>query len=152
MKNLLRIGFVLLMATAFTGCFKNNDNFVASNPVVGSWVINSAERGDNYGWYQFASGLETGILDFYNHGSAEYTEHNLSLTGNWYIGTSNGSYYDEYGNYRTGPHQTMSVRLYDSYSGSSIDLNFDYVTFSNNSFIGTDYYAGSVERYQFVRY
>lgn len=151
MKTFLRISFVLVLATAFTGCYKN-DNFVAASPVVGSWVISSAERADSYGWYQFSSGLETGILDFYNNGSAQYTEHNLSLTGSWYVGTSNGSYYDEYGNYRNGPHQTLSVHLRDSYSGSVIDLNFGYVTFYDNSFIGTDYYAGSVERYRFVRY
>ena len=150
MKTFLRLTFILIVATAFTGCYKK-DVYI-QDPVIGSWVLDNASRANSYGWQTFYAGIENGVLDFYSNGSATYNENHVSLTGNWYISNSNGGYYDESGYYRTGSHQTLYVHLYDSYSNSTIDLNFGYVAFQNNRFVATDYYAGAVEKYEFSRY
>lgn len=152
MKTMMKFTVVLLMATAFMGCSKNGDSYAAADPIVGSWMLRDASRNNNYGWQSFYSGLENGVLEFYNNGSASYSEGHLNLTGNWYVSNTNGAYYDEYGYLRNGLHQTLYVSLSDRFSGNSIELNFGYVVFQGSRFIATDFYGNGVERYEFRRY
>lgn len=155
MKPILRLTFFLLVATSFTSCMKVVDipNPEAVNPLAGSWVVSGANENDGYGWQPFSPGFENGIFEFYDHGSARYDDGNISFSGSWHITNSDNSYYDEYGNFYSGPHQSLETFTSDPYSDNTLNLYFDYIAFVNsNLFIATYFDGKYVERVSFSRY
>ncbi|MDE3234997.1 MAG: hypothetical protein KGO81_03505 [Bacteroidota bacterium] len=122
------------------------------NPVSGSWVLTDAVQYYGGGWQHFATGLESGVFDFYDNGAAGYNDGNIYMKGNWYSNTVVSGYYDQYGNYYNDSHQTFEVYLYDSYTNTSADIYFDDVFFTGSQMIGTVYTNGVVEKYVFSRY
>ncbi len=122
------------------------------NPVAGSWVLSESLRSNGNGWYYFNTGLENGVFDFYNNGSAQYDDgHNL-MRGSWLLRTVSSGYYDQYGDYYNDLHDSFEVHVYDSYTQGSADLYFDDVIFTGNKIIATNYNGGLISKYVFRRY
>jgi len=139
----------MLAAVLLSGCSKVV--VTISDPVSGSWVLTDASGKDAGGWYSINTGLESGIFDFYPNGSATYSDHNVTMHGSWYTSISISGYYDEYGDFYTNSHETMTVRLSDSY-GNSANMYFDDIRVSGNSLTGTVYDGHTLEKYHFSRY
>jgi hypothetical protein len=151
MKSILRSGiFVTLAVIALSSCTKVT--IEPQNPITGSWILTAAAEGDAYGWSPFYSGLENGVFTMYSNGAALYDDAGVKMQGNWYISTVSGGYFDEYGSYYNGPHQQLQLRLSDPYTHSSIDLNFDNVSFYSGRFVATYFNGILIERYSFERY
>jgi len=121
-------------------------------PITGSWVLTDAAHKDAYGWYTVTTGVESGVFTFYNDGTARYSERGVTMQGNWYVRTTTGGYYDEYGDYYTNSHQSLEIHVSDYYSDDAIDMVFDNVRFSGGSFVATNYNNNYIERYRFSRY
>jgi hypothetical protein len=149
MKRILLLSSLVVMVL-LTSCSK----VVISNqePIVGSWVLTDAAHKDQYGWYTINTGIERGVFTFYNSGRATYTERGVTMEGNWYIRTTGGGYYDEYGDYYTNTHQSLEVHVSDYYGDDAIDMEFDHVRFRGNNFVATNYNNNYIERFTFGRY
>lgn len=150
MKLFLRLTPVLLAVFVLTGCTKVV--VVADSSLAGSWVLTDVSQKDAYGWYSVVTGLENGVFDFYNDGTVRYTDNHVSMQGNWYVQTTIGGYYDEYGNYYSDSHQSLEIHLSDYYSDNYADLYFNDVRIYANRFVATNYDGTYVERYRFSRY
>ncbi len=154
MRSILRLTTISLISVFFlSSCVKEVTVAVTTqSPIAGSWILNSAAEGDSKGWYPFYAGLENGVFTMYNNGSAIYNDAGVSMSGQWYITTVSGAYFDEYGSHYNGTHQALQLHLSDPYTHSSIDLSFDNVDFYNNSFVATYFNGNLIERYSFERY
>ncbi|HRH60804.1 MAG TPA: hypothetical protein PL045_09565 [Chitinophagaceae bacterium] len=153
MKSVLRLSFVLLIATALFSCKKTV--YVTPspvNPLEGTWALTSAEESGAYGWHGFSTGLESGTFNFYGNGAATYSDGYYYMQGSWTMYAVNSGYYDEYNNYHTGTHNAIVFHLSDNTKGSTVDLYFDYVQFYNGEFVATFDNGVSTERYWFGRY
>jgi hypothetical protein len=149
MKLLIRLSFVMLAAILLSSCSKVV--VTVSDPVSGSWVLDNASGKDAGGWYGINTGLENGVFHFYSDGSAMYSDNGLIMHGSWYTNISLNGYYDEYGDFYTDSHETMTVRLSDSY-GNSANMYFDDIRVSGNYLTGTVYDGHTLEKYHFSRY
>ena len=154
MKSILRLSTLAILSLfLLSSCVKEVTVAVTTeSPITGSWILNSAAEGDSKGWSPFYTGLENGVFTMYNNGSATYADADVSMSGQWYITTTTGAYFDEYGSYYNDIHQALQLHLSDPYTHSSIDLNFDNVDFYNNSFVATYFNGNLIERYSFGRY
>lgn len=156
MKPILRLAFIFLVAVAVSSCSKVVDRPYEpppSNPLKGSWIVSATDESDEYGWKPFSSGLENGIFYFYNNGTVQYNDNNVTLTGSWDVNTTANGFYDEYGNFFTGIHQSLETHMTDSYSDNTLNLYFDYISFENSNLFVATYYDGKyVERFTFSRY
>jgi hypothetical protein len=150
MKPIIRLTLLLIAVASLSGCSKVIIDIQPS--IAGSWVLTDAAHKDSYGWYSVNTGVENGIFYFYNNGQAKYVESGTTLTGTWYMQPSTDGYYDEYGNYYTNNHQSLSIHV-SNYSGSDVvDMYFDDVRVNSNSFVGTNYNSDYIGRYRFSRY
>lgn len=149
MKKILRLTILVFLIAALSSCTKTG--FDRGSSIAGSWVLTDAARATNYGWQTLNTGLENGVFTFYNDGSITYRDETITMHGNWYISNATGDYFDESGYPRYGAHQSLHVQL-SGYNNSYITLNFENFLYDGNSFVGTDYYAGYAERYEFRRY
>ena len=154
MKSILRLTTISVLSVFFlTSCVKEvTITPTPQSPITGSWVLSAAAEGDSYGWSPFYTGLENGVFTMYGNGTATYDDADVSMSGQWYITTTNGAYFDEYGSYYNGTHQALQLHLNDPYTHSSINLNFDNVNFYKGSFVATYYNGQLIERYSFSRY
>ncbi len=152
MKTVIRILVTIIISSfIFISCSKSVG--INSNPIVGSWVLTDAAKGNANGWRPLFTGLENGVFTFYANGTATYDDGFSLYQGNWAIYSSSTGYYDYNGNYYTDFHDALQVRLRDFSTNSSINLNFDDVNFnSGNYFTATTYNNFSIERYGFSRY
>ena len=151
MKSLLRIVPFALLILSFSSCIKRYDTPpVVIDPLVGSWYLYDASESNGNGWYSFDAGVD-GVLSFYENGSAQYDDGYSFLQGSWNTQYISDGYYDEYGNYYTGNHESFQTSLGNN-DNTSLNLYFDEIAFSgNNEFIGTYYTGKSVEKYTFRR-
>lgn len=151
MKKVLRYLPLLLIVLFAQSCIKSS---VAPNvpPIAGSWVLIETKQSTGNGWYYFNSGLEEGIFDFTNNGSAQYDDGYNLMTGNWSLRTISSGYYDEFGNYYNELHDSFEIHVYDNYTRNSADLYFDDVRFTGSKIIATNYYGGVISKYVFGRY
>jgi hypothetical protein len=153
MRTILRLTPVLLAAFFISSCVKKEVIPPAPpNPIVGAWVLTNADESDGYSWQPFYTGLENGIFYLYGNGTAEYDNGSTVMQGTWYMPATNGPYYDENGNYRNSYHNSLQINLSDAYSHGSVDMTFDYVTFTGNRFIATYDNGSTTERYWFSSY
>ncbi len=152
MKTVVRSMLVVFISSLLlTGCVKSVG--LVSDPIVGSWVLSDAAKGNSSGWRPLYTGLENGVFTFYANGSAVYDDGHYTYQGNWAVTTTSTGYYDYYGNYYTDFHDALQVRLRDYSTNSTISLYFDDVNFnSGNYFTATYYNNNSIERYGFSRY
>jgi hypothetical protein len=151
MKPILRLSFLLLVSYSLIGCMRK-DVVAPQSPITGSWILSSALEGDVYGWQPFYTGLENGIFDLYENGAAQYSDGHVVLQGNWYISNTSGGYYDEYGSYYVGTHQSFDIHVSDYYTSSNVDLHFDNVKVFGNQLVATYYNGTYIESYTFRRY
>ena len=149
MKLFIRLSFVMMAAVLLSSCSK----FVVtvSDPVSGSWILTDASGKDAGGWYSINTGLESGVFHFYPDGTATYSDNSVALRGSWSTSTSLNGYYDEYGDFYTDSHTSMSVRLSDGY-GNSANIYFDDIRVSGGRLTGTVYDGHTLEKYHFSRY
>ena len=157
MKRLPLFAFTLTLVVSFSSCMKVVDVPAPTqrvvNPLSGSWVISSAEESDGYGWQPIFPPYSNGIFDFYDHGSVQYQDASIVLTGTWYTFSSTNSYYDEFGSYYSGAHRGLELNITDFYSGNALILSFDYISFINsNSFVATYFDGKYAQRVTFSRY
>ena len=153
MKTVLSLSTILFISICFSSCVKSVE--VSAPPptysISGTWYVSDASYLGNHGWYSFDPGLP-GIFSFYNDGSAQYSDNDGNMQGDWNTTIVTTGYYDEYGNYQVDSHKDFAVSVSGS-SGSYIDLYFDDISFAgNNQFVATYYDGKSIERYTFVRY
>jgi hypothetical protein len=151
MKRMIHTLALLFTVTIlFSSCVKSVELYV--DPIVGSWVLSNASKGNANGWQSLNTGLETGVFTFYTNGGATYNDGYRLYQGNWSITTVSSGYYDYYGNYYVDYHNAMQVSL-RSTNGITINLYFDDVDFSSSNYFSATYYRNySVERYGFRRY
>lgn len=151
MKKTIHLFAILFSVTIFfSSCVKSVD--VYNDPIVGSWILNDASKGNANSWYPLFTGLENGVFSFYANGGATYDDGYNLYQGSWSINTVSSGYYDYYGNYYVDYHDAMQVRL-RSNNGTSINLYFDDVSFNSANYFSATYYRNySVERYGFKRY
>jgi len=150
MKPYLRLTFLLIAVASLSGCSKVIIDIKPS--IAGSWVLTDAAHKDSYGWYSVNTGVENGVFYFYNNGQAKYVENGTTLNGTWNMETLTDGYYDEYGNFYTNSHESLSIHV-SNYSGSDVvDMYFDDVRVNANSFVATNYTKDYVGRYRFSRY
>ena len=151
MKKVLR--YLPLLAVLFfaQGCVKS---VLVSDipPISGSWVLAESSKSSGNGWYYFNTGLESGVFDFYNNGSAKYDDGYNLMKGSWNIRSSSSGYYDQYGTYFSDVHESFEIHVYDNYTHGSADLYFDDVVFTGGRIIATNYNGGIISRYIFKRY
>lgn len=151
MKKTIHLFAILFSVTIFfSSCVKSVD--VYNDPIVGSWILNDASKGNANSWYPLFTGLENGVFSFYANGGATYDDGYNLYQGSWSINAVSSGYYDYYGNYYVDYHDAMQVRL-RSNNGTSINLYFDDVSFNSANYFSATYYRNySVERYGFKRY
>ena len=122
------ISFTLLLSSVifFASCTKTyvGTDYPPQDPIQGSWVLSNASEGTETGWYGFTTGLESGVFHFYSDGSAQYSDAQGTLSGQWYMQSIVGNYYDQYGSYHYDRHETLEIHLSD-HSGSAVNLAFD---------------------------
>lgn len=147
MKKLLLFSTLIIL---FSSCSKIGIA-PATRSMEGTWVLSDASRSNGYGWQYFHSGLEDGIFDFYRNGRAEYDDGYHRMKGSWRIRTVIGGYYDQHGYYYDRAHDTWEVRVFDNYTGGSIDMYFDEVAVYNNRIVATHYDGYFILRYTFRR-
>ena len=123
-----------------------------TNYVVGSWQLQYAERVRSYGNEQIYTGYENGSFYLRNNGSAEYSDHLGRMTGTWRMVQHNDGYYDEYGNWQSGPRNSLELRLYDNYRRDVIEWEFYAIEFSGNRMVGHMNRYGNEYIYVFRRY
>ncbi|CAN5192354.1 hypothetical protein BH11BAC6_BH11BAC6_08120 [soil metagenome] len=152
MKSILHFSTLSILSIFFLVSCTKVAVVIPQSPITGSWRITASAEGDSYGWTSFSTGLETGVFTMYENGSATYDEANITMQGSWSITTVSGGYFDEYGSYYNGAHNQLRLHLSDAYTHSSIDLNFDNVTFYNGHFTATYFNGSLIERYTFSRY
>jgi len=151
MKKYLRYLPLLAIFIFAQGCTKHV--IVPEDaPVRGSWVLSESSKNSGNGWYYFSTGLEDGVFDFYNDGTAKYDDGYNLMTGSWNIHTISAGYYDEYGTYYNDLHDSFEVHVYDNYTHGSVNLYFDDVRFTGNKIIGTNYSGNTISKYIFARY
>jgi hypothetical protein len=151
MKRSLRyIPLLLLILFVAQGCTKSV--IIADVPVAGTWTLNESYQSTGNGWRAVSTGLEGGVFNFYNSGSAEYDDGYNLMSGNWNIRRVLSGFYDEYGTYYNELHDSFEVHVYDSYTHGSVDLYFDDVRFTGNKIIATNYNGGIISKYIFRRY
>ena len=150
MKSIIRLSLLVVAIASLTGCSKIVIDIQPT--ITGSWVLTDAAHKDAYGWYSVTTGVENGVFTFFNNGRARYVENGVTLEGNWSIQTVTSGYYDEYGNYYTNSHQSMSIHVSNYYGDDTVDMYFDNVRINNNSFTGTNYNNNYIGRYRFARY
>lgn len=153
MKAILSLSSLLLISMCFTSCIKNVDVITppAINTVTGTWYISDAAKNNGYGWKGFNANLP-GVFNFYNDGSAQYSDNLGSMQGYWSSNYVYTDYYDVYGNYKTNSHNDFKIDV-SANDGSYIVLGFDDISFAGNNQFTTTYYDGkSIERYTFERY
>jgi hypothetical protein len=151
MKRSLRyIPLLLLILFVAQGCTKSV--IIADVPVAGTWTLNESYQSTGNGWRAVSTGLEGGVFNFYNSGSAEYDDGYNLMSGNWNIRRVSSGFYDEYGTYYNELHDSFEVHVYDSYTHGSVDLYFDDVRFTGNKIIATNYNGGIISKYIFRRY
>ncbi len=152
MKTFLRFSLLAILIGSFSSCIKTVEAppVVVVDPLVGSWYLYNASESYGNGWYSFDAGID-GVISFYENGSAQYDDGYNLLQGSWNTQYSQDGYYDEYGNYYTGNHETFQTSLSGG-GNSSLNLYFDDIEFAgNNEFIGTYYTGKGVEKYTFKR-
>ncbi len=152
MKKLLHFSLFTAILFSFTACIKTVETPtpVVVDPLVGSWYLYDASESYGNGWYPFDAGID-GVLSFYENGNAQYDDGNIFFQGSWYTTDVSDGYYDEYGNYYTGYHQSFQTSLSGNNNGS-LSLYFDDISFAgSNQFTGTYYTGKSIERYTFKR-
>lgn len=150
MKSIIRLTLLMVAVASLSGCAKV---VIDVQPTItGSWVLTDAAHKDDYGWYSVTTGIEQGVFTFYNNGRARYVENGVTMEGTWNIQTVNSGYYDEYGNYYTNSHQSMSLHLSNYYGDDTIDMYFDNIRIYGGSFVGTNYNNDYIGRYRFSRY
>jgi len=150
MKLHLRIAALVLTTGLLTGCSKILIQI--NDPLSGSWVLTDAASHNQYGWTPITTGTENGVFNFYNDGTALYTEGSLTMRGTWSVQTAYGGYYDENGNYYSDQHQSLDVNVSDHYSSDAINMHFDNVRIYSNTFVASNYNNNSVDRFTFSRY
>lgn len=150
MKSIIRLSLLIVVVASLPACSKV---IVEAQPVItGSWILTDAAQKDAYGWYTVNTGVENGVFTFYNNGHARYVENGVVLEGTWNIQTLTSGYYDEYGNYYTNSHQSMSIHVSNYYGDDTVDMYFDNIRVYANSFVGTNYNKDYIGRYRFARY
>jgi len=150
MKSIIRLTLLMVAIASLSGCAKV---VIDVQPTItGSWVLTDAAHKDAYGWYSVNTGVEQGVFTFYNNGRARYVENGVTMDGTWNIQTVTSGYYDEYGNYYTNSHQSMSLHLSNYYGDDTIDMYFDNIRVYGSSFVGTNYNNDYIARYRFGRY
>ncbi len=153
MKTILSLSSVLFISIIFTSCIKTVEIATppVSNSVEGSWYINNASVDNGYGWNNFNAQLP-GVFNFYNDGSATYSDDLGNMRGYWSSNFLNTDYYDAHGTYQTNGHKDFNIDI-SSKDGGYIKLYFDDISFSGNDQFTTTYYDGkTLERYTFSRY
>ncbi|MBC7651600.1 MAG: hypothetical protein H7101_07620 [Deinococcales bacterium] len=152
MKTIVHTLVIIIISSfLITSCSKSVG--IISNPIVGSWVLSDAAKGNSTGWRPLYTGLENGVFTFYANGSASYDDGFSRYQGNWIIATSTTGYYDYYGNYYTDFHDALQVQLRDFSTNRNINLYFDDVSFNSGNYFTATYYNNfSIERYGFSRY
>lgn len=150
MKPIIRLTWLLIAVASLSGCTKAVVEQQAT--LAGSWVLTDAAHKDAYGWYAVTTGVENGVFYFYNNGRARYIENGTTLEGSWNVQTITDGYYDEYGNYYTNSHQSLSIHVSSYYGDDTIDMYFDNVRLYSNSFVATNYTKDYIGRYRFTRY
>lgn len=151
MKKGLHYFSLLLLLFFAQGCVKHVYT-PDLPPVAGSWVLSESSQNNGGGWQYFNTGLESGVFDFYNNGSATYDDGYNLMRGSWSIRTVSSGYYDQYGNYYSDLHDSFEVHVYDNYTHGSADLYFDDVVFTGNKIIATNYNGNTISKYIFRRY
>jgi hypothetical protein len=152
MKTVLQSLLTFIICSfLLTSCGKNVG--VVADPIVGSWVLTDAAKGNANGWRPLYTGFENGVFTFYANGSASYDDGFIKYQGSWIISSSTTGYYDYYGNYYTDFHDALQVRLREFSTNSSINLYFEDVNFNSGNYFTATYYNNfSIERYGFSRY
>lgn len=150
MKSIIRFSLLIAAIASLSACSKVTIDVQPS--ISGSWVLTDAAHKDAYGWYTVNTGVENGVFTFYNNGRARYVENGVILEGTWNLQTITDGYYDEYGNYYTDRHQSMSIHVSNYYGDDTIDMYFDNVKIYANTFVGTNYNKDYIGRYRFSRF
>lgn len=150
MKSIIRLTLLMVAIASLASCSKVVVDVQPS--IAGSWVLTDAAQKDSYGWYDVTTGVENGVFTFYNNGRARYVENGVTLEGTWNLSMVTSGYYDEYGNYHTDRHQSMSIHVSDYYGDDVIDMYFDNVRINGSSFVGTNYNNNYIGRYRFSRW
>lgn len=153
MKLMLRCFLLIAAISSLSSCIKTVETppVPVADPLLGSWYLYEAAESYGQGWYPFNAGIN-GILSFYENDDAQYDDGYTLMRGHWYIVDAYDGYYDQFGNYYSGPHQNFIASL-TGRAGSSLDLYFDYISFNGSNQFTCTYYTGkSIERYIFKRY
>ncbi len=150
MKKIYLTVSLFIILISFQGCIKSV--WVPDAPVNGSWVLSESSRNNGSGWNYFNTGLEAGVFDFYNNGSAQYDDGYNLMRGSWNIRQVSAGYYDQYGNYYNDVHDSFEIHLYDNVTHAAADLYFDDAVFTGNRIIATNYNGSTISRYVFRRY
>ncbi len=155
MKKFLLPAILIFALASFSSCLKVVDVPAqqTGSRLAGSWIVSAADENSGYGWQPFSPEYAHGVFQFYDPGSSKYIDGNVVFTGSWFVSNTNNSYYDENGSFYTGNHKAFETQMTDTYTGNTLFLNFDYITFVNSNVFVTTYYDGKyVERVTFSRY
>jgi hypothetical protein len=150
MKSFLRLTLVMVVIASLASCSKVVVDVQPS--ITGSWVLTDAAHKDAHGWYGVTTGVEHGVFTFFNNGRARYSENGVTLEGTYNMQSVTTGYYDEYGNYYTNRHYSLSIHVSDYYGDDAVDMVFDNVRVNANSFVGTNYNNQYIGRYRFERF
>lgn len=144
---LLLLAPVLLLASCEKWIPDNN-----YNRIVGDWELVSVERYRSYGSEPVYTGYENGLFYFGNNQQAEYSDNYGRMNGTWRMVQRSDGYYDQYGNWQSGPRTSLELRLYDHYESRVIEWEFYMVEIYGNRMIGYMNRFGYDYRYEFIRY
>jgi hypothetical protein len=134
---------LLLLALPFiiSSCTKTvitNDN---SYPVSGRWILAYAEKQDAFGRKSMYTGYEDGVFYFYDNGQATYDDGYDFMKGDWLW------------NYHSSSRGRFSLYLYDSYTGRTLNWDFDESWFNGRNQFTAVYSTSNADYYYtFERY
>lgn len=154
MKTILSLSSLFIISIFFISCVKHVDVIntpPATNSITGTWYVSNASVNNGNGWANYNADLP-GVFNFYNDGTAQYSDNLGNMQGYWNSNFVYSEYYDANGNYRNDGHNNFKINV-TANNGGYVYLNFDDISFSGrNTFIATYYDGKTLESYTFMRY
>ena len=120
--------------------------------IVGTWKLDDVVKRRFLNNDHLTTGYEKGLFQFYDNGSASYTD-TVTLSGSWRMHYEDRSYYDGNGDYHNQTNLVLLLRLANFSTNRFIDWDFDEAVFKRSSdrLDGFIYYASSSYQYSFRR-
>ncbi|MFT3843895.1 MAG: hypothetical protein QM725_02490 [Lacibacter sp.] len=145
MKSKLYPLSFLLILFLLSSCKK----WLPENRIVGSWKVTNAEKRRFLTKELILTGYENGVFNFYENGTASFTDTTGSMTGNWSMRKVDGGYYDADGNWQSNSRTDLLIKLFNFNTNRYIEWYFDNIDFRSSGYQLTGFIYGANYNYRY---